>query len=95
MISACGTDLNQSPPLEAAADSLDDFTGVLNAAYYYQQATTTPLAVMGDFRADNMLMDEEPYPAFDRFNPDLAGGDLVGQFFGPYYTFLYLSLIHI
>ena len=93
MISACGTDLNQSPPLEAAADSLDDFTGVLNAAYYYQQATTTPLAVMGDFRADNMLMDEEPYPAFDRFNPDLAGGDLVGQFFGPYYTFLYRAIL--
>jgi hypothetical protein len=93
LISSCGSDLNQSPPLGAAANSLTDFEGVLNAAYYYQQATTTPLAVMGDFRADNMLMDEEPYPAFDRYNPDLGGGDLVGQFFGPYYTNLYKAIL--
>ena len=92
MVSAC-SDLDQSPPLEASAGSLTDFDGLLNAAYYYQQASTTPLAIMGDFRADNMLMAEEPYPAFDRFNPDLAGGDLVGQFFQPYYSFLYKSIL--
>ena len=27
-------------------------------------ASATPMAVMGDFRADNMFMLEEPYPAF-------------------------------
>lgn len=93
LITACDNDLDQFPSNLAEASSLTDFAGVLNAAYYYQQATATPLAVMGDFRADNMLMEEEPYPAFDRFNADLAGGDLVGQFFGPFYTNLYKSIL--
>ncbi len=51
------------------------------------------LAVMGDFRADNMLMREAPYPAFDRFDKDLAGGDLVEQFFRPFYSNLYKSIL--
>jgi len=94
LLIACGrNELDQAPPLEAAASSLESYAGVLNAAYYYQQASTTPLAVMGDFRADNMLMDEEPYPAFDRYNADLAGGDLVGQFFQPFYSNLYKSIL--
>ena len=93
LITACESDLDQIPPLDAEASSLSDFGGVLNAAYYYQQASTTPLAVMGDFRADNMLMAEEPYPAFDRFDADLAGGDLVGQFFRPFYSNLYKSIL--
>ncbi len=92
-LTACDNDLDQVPPLEAEASSLESYAGVLNAAYYYQQASTTPMAVMGDFRADNMLMDEEPYPAFDRFNADLAGGDLVGQFFQPFYSNLYKSIL--
>lgn len=92
-ITACESDLNQIPPLEAEASSLTSYTEVLNAAYHYQQATTTPLAIMGDFRADNMLMIEEPYPAFDRFNADLAGGDLVEQFFRPFYSNLYKSIL--
>lgn len=91
-ITAC-EDLDQFPELEAEASSLTSYEGVLNAAYYYQQASTTPLAIMGDFRADNMLMDEEPYPAFDRFNADLAGGDLVEQFFRPFYSNLYKSIL--
>lgn len=90
---ACDNDLDQLPPLDAEASSLTSFGEVLNAAYYYHAATTTPLAVMGDFRADNMKMDEEPYPAFDRYNADLAGGDLVGQFFRPYYSNLYKSIL--
>jgi len=94
LLIACGrNDLDQAPPLEASSASLDNYAGVLNAAYYYQQASTTPMAVMGDFRADNMLMEEEPYPAFDRFNSDLAGGDLVGQFFQPFYSNLYKSIL--
>ncbi len=92
-LTACVEDLEQFPPLDAEASSLTSFGGVLNAAYYYQQASTTPLAVMGDFRADNMLMAEEPYPAFDRFDADLAGGDLVEQFFRPFYSNLYKSIL--
>ena len=63
LITACDNDLDQAPPNIASSDSLEDFTGVLNAAYFYQHASVTPMAVMGDFRADNAFMDEEPYPA--------------------------------
>ncbi len=93
LITACNNDLDQVPPKQLESSSLTDYAGVLNAAYYYQQASATPLAVMGDFRADNMLMDEEPYPAFDRYNSDLAGGDLVEQFFRPFYSNLYKSIL--
>ena len=93
LITACDNDLNQVPPLDAEASSLTTFAEVLNAGYYYQQASATPMAIMGDFRADNMLMAEEPYPAFDRFNADLAGGDLVEQFFRPFYSNLYKSIL--
>ena len=93
LVTACNNDLDQVPPKQIESSSLTDFKSVLNAAYYYQTGTPTPLAVMGDFRADNMLMDEEPYPAFDRFNSDLAGGDLVEQFFRPFYSNLYKSIL--
>src|SRR5690606_17739097 len=93
LLVSCENDLNQFPPLEAEANSLTNYGGVLNAAYYYHQASTTPMAVMGDFRADNMLMKEEPFPAFDRYNKDLAGGDLVEQFFRPFYRNLYKSIL--
>jgi len=91
LITACDNDLDQAPPNIASSDSLEDFGGVLNAAYYYQHASVTPMAVMGDFRADNAFMDEEPYPAFDRFNSDLT--DMEDQFFGPFYTALYRSIL--
>lgn len=93
LITACDNDLDQFPPKQLESSSLTDYAGVLNAAYHYQTGTPTPLAIMGDFRADNMLMDEEPYPAFDRFNADLAGGDLVEQFFRPFYTNLYKAIL--
>ena len=91
LVTACDNDLDQSPPNIASSDSLDDFGGVLNAAYFYQLGTTSPMAVMGDFRADNGLMQEEPYPSFDRFNGDLV--DMEDQFFGPFYTALYKSIL--
>lgn len=84
-------DLDQSPPNIASSNSLTDFAGVLNAAYYYQLGSVTPMAVMGDFRADNALMEEEPFPSFDRFNGDLV--DMEDQFFGPFYTALYRSIL--
>ncbi|TMM56739.1 RagB/SusD family nutrient uptake outer membrane protein [Maribacter algarum] len=93
LITACDNDLDQIPPKQIEASNLTDYNGALNAAYHYQTGTPTPLAIMGDFRADNMLMDEEPYPAFDRFNSDLAGGDLVEQFFRPFYSNLYKAIL--
>lgn len=93
LITACAKDLNQVPPLEAETSSLTSYAGVLNAAYFYQQATATPMAVMGDFRADNMLMREAPFTAFDKYDADLAGGDLVGQFFRPFYSTLYKAIL--
>ncbi|MEP2935959.1 MAG: RagB/SusD family nutrient uptake outer membrane protein [Gilvibacter sp.] len=89
--SACTTDLDQVPPNIAASGSLTEFDGVLNAAYFYQHGSATPMAVMGDFRADNALMEEEPYPAFDRFTMDLTA--MEDQFFGPFYTALYKSIL--
>ncbi|GGG14546.1 membrane protein [Dokdonia pacifica] len=88
---ACSTDLDQAPPNIASSGSLTDFSGVLNAAYFYQLGIVTPVAVMGDFRADNALMEEEPFPAFDRFNSDLT--DMEDQFFGPLYTAAYRSIL--
>ncbi|MGB5316515.1 MAG: RagB/SusD family nutrient uptake outer membrane protein [Robiginitalea sp.] len=90
-VAACDSDLDQVPPNIASSDSLEDFEGVVNAAYFYQHGSVTPMAVMGDFRADNALMDEEPYPEFDRFGPDLTV--MEDQFFGPFYTALYKSIL--
>jgi len=90
-ITACNNDLDQVPPNIATSDSLTDFDGVLNAAYFYQLGSVTPLAVMGDFRADNALMIEEPYPSFDRYNSDLL--DMEDQFFEPFYIALYRSIV--
>jgi len=89
-ITAC-EDLEQVPSNIANSDSLTDFEGVLNAAYYYQLGSVTPMAVMGDFRADNALMIEEPFPSFDRFNSDLL--DMEDQFFEPFYIALYRSIL--
>ncbi|MEM1121806.1 MAG: RagB/SusD family nutrient uptake outer membrane protein [Bacteroidota bacterium] len=90
-MTACVDDLEQFPSNIASSDSLDDYAGVLSAAYFYQHGSVTPMAVMGDFRADNAVMEEEPYPAFDRFDGDLV--DMEDQFFGPFYTALYKSIL--
>jgi len=84
-------DLDQSPPNIASADSLTDFDGVLNAAYYYQLGTVTPMAVMGDFRADNAYMFESPYDEFDQFDNGLI--QMEEQFFGPFYTACYKAVL--
>jgi hypothetical protein len=91
LTTACDNDLDQVPPNIASSESLEDFSGVLNAAYFYLRGAATPMAVMGDFRADNAKMFEEPYPAFDRYNGDLT--IMEDQFFGPFYTALYKSII--
>jgi len=83
--------LEQEPSNNQSTESLTDLTGVLNAAYYYQIGTVTPMAVMGDFRADNAYMDESPYSDFDVFNSDLPS--MEEQFFGPFYTASYRSIL--
>jgi tetratricopeptide (TPR) repeat protein len=83
--------LQQTPENIANSDSLTDFGGVLNAAYYYQLGSVTPMAVMGDFRADNAQMQEEPYSSFDRYNSDLL--DMEDQFFEPFYIAMYRSIL--
>ncbi len=93
LITACDNELDQTPPKELESSALTNFTPVLYAAYHYQTGAATPLVVMGDFRADNMLMDEEPFLAIDRYNADLAGGDLVEQFFRPFYSNLYKAIL--
>lgn len=90
MASACEK-LDQAPPNIASSNSLTDLSGVLNAAYYYQLGTVTPMAVMGDFRADNAVMLEPPYTEFDIFGPNLTA--MEDQFFGPFYTALYKSIL--
>jgi len=84
-------DLDQAPPNIASANSLTDFDGVLNAAYYYQLGTVTPMAVMGDFRADNAYMFEAPYDEFDQFDSDLV--QMEEQFFSPFYTACYKAIL--
>lgn len=89
-MTAC-EDLDQVPPNIASSGSLTDYDGVLNAAYFYQHGSVTPMAVMGDFRADNALMLEPPYTEFDEYGPALT--DMEEQFFGPFYTALYKSIL--
>ncbi len=91
LLTACENELDQSPPNIASASSLTDYTGVLNAAYYYQIGSVSSMAVMGDFRADNALMFEPPYTEFDEFDSDLPA--MEDQFFGPFYTALYKSIL--
>lgn len=91
MFTACENELDQAPPNIASSSSLTDFDGVLNAAYFYQLGSVTPMAVMGDFRADNALMFEPPYTDFDVFTADLP--TMEDQFFGPFYTALYKSIL--
>jgi len=91
VVSACSTDLDQSPSNIASPESLTDFDGVLNAAYNYQTGSATPIAVMGDFRADNTQFDESPHNSFATFNGDVS--TMEGNFFQPFYAALYKSIL--
>ena len=90
-MTACESDLDQFPPNIASSNSLTDFGGVLNAAYFYHRGSVTPMAVMGDFRADNAFMDEDPFTEFDLYGPNLTV--MEDQFFGPFYTALYKAIL--
>ncbi|WP_199271509.1 RagB/SusD family nutrient uptake outer membrane protein [Cellulophaga sp. L1A9] len=93
LLAACDNDLDQTPPLDIETSTLTDFSGVLNAAYYYQTGVVTPQAMMGEFRSDNVAADEDPYLSWKTFNSDLAGLDMKGPVFGPFYTNLYKSIL--
>ncbi|RTY91256.1 RagB/SusD family nutrient uptake outer membrane protein [Flavobacterium sp. GSN2] len=88
----CSSDLDQVPAVNPQSDSLTDFTNVLYAAYYYQVNAVTPLAVMGDFRADNANMDEAPFTDFDSFGNNAIKSQ-EAQFFRPFYSTLYKSIL--
>ena len=83
--------LDQEPLNLLSSSALTEYDGVLNAAYYYQLGAVTPMAVMGDFRADNAYMEEAPFDDFDKFTPGLTSQE--NQFFGPFYTALYKSIL--
>jgi len=88
---SCSDELDQYPDNIAGSESLTDFTGVLNAAYYYQLTAVTPLAIMGEFRADNAFMFEPPYTEFDLFTNNLTA--MEDEFFRPVYSGLYKSIL--
>ncbi len=90
LLAAC-EDLDQFPPNIASSDSLTEFEGALNAAYYYQLEAVTPMAIMGEFRSDNAFMDEAPYSEFDEYDNGLTA--MEDQFIGPFYTALYKSIL--
>jgi len=90
-ITSCSSDLDQIPAVDPQADGLTNFTNVLNAAYFYQTASVTPMAVMGDFRADNAFMFESPYTDYDVFNANLLSQEV--QFTRPFYAALYKSIL--
>ncbi|WP_081959084.1 RagB/SusD family nutrient uptake outer membrane protein [Algibacter lectus] len=93
LLTACDNDLEQSPELDLEASKLVEFEPVLNAAYYYQTGVAMPQLVMGDFRADNMLMLENPHTSIDTYDSDLGGGDMAGAFFSPVYSNLYKAIL--
>ncbi|MBJ7880612.1 RagB/SusD family nutrient uptake outer membrane protein [Gelidibacter salicanalis] len=93
LVTACDNDLDQSPALDLEASNIEDYAPVLNAAYYYHTGVAMPQLVMGDFRADNMLMIESPFTTMDTYNADLEGGDMSGAFFSPVYSNLYKSIL--
>lgn len=91
VLAAC-EDLDQYPDNIASSTTLNEFGGVLNAAYYYHLGAVTPLAVMGEFRSDNAYMAESPYTEFDKF----SGTELLTQeiqFFRPFYAQLYKAIL--
>ncbi|MCG9791790.1 RagB/SusD family nutrient uptake outer membrane protein [Flavobacterium algicola] len=92
LTTACSSDLDQVPSVDPKSESLTDFTNVLYAAYYYQVNAVTPLAVMGDFRADNANMDEAPNTDFDSFNSNAIKSQ-EALFFRPFYSTMYKSIL--
>ena len=96
LMTSCDNELDQVPLVDLEANNLEDYAGVLNAAYYYHTGAVTPQAVMGEFRADNLTFefdDEPPYPDFHTYNSDLGGLAISEIYFRPFYRDLYKSIL--
>ena len=93
LFTSCDNDLEQTPALDLESSNLEVYGPVLNAAYYYHTGVAMSQVVLGDFRADNMLMLEDPFTSLDTYDPDLSGGDMTEAFFNPIYTNLYKSIL--
>lgn len=90
---SCSTDLDQVPPNLGDASSITDYEPVLFAAYSYQNQSVAPMAIFGDFRADNAFFDEE-FEAFDEFtSPSPLAATASSAFLDPFYVALYKSIL--
>lgn len=89
---ACDNDLDQLPDNIITTENVPTFGEVLNAGYFYHRNMVSPMGVISDFRSDNALMDEEPFPAFDRFTGvELNVHEI--QFFQPLYADGYQAIV--
>ncbi len=93
LITACSTDLDQSPPNFASSDTLVDYEPILFAAYGYHFDAVSPMAIFGDFRSDNAFFDETPYTDFDEFGSNALTSSMSEDFFRPFYAALYKSIL--
>lgn len=92
-MTACSVDLDQVPPNFSSSDSLTDYEPVLFAAYGYHFDAIAPMAVFGDFRADNARFDETPFTDFDQFGTNALTTSMTVDFFRPFYSTLYKSIL--
>lgn len=92
LVTAC-TDLDQNPPNVSSSDALTEFESVLFAAYGYHFDAVGPMAVFGDFRADNAFFDETPFTDFDEFGSNNLTSSMSSDFFRPFYSTLYKSIL--
>lgn len=92
-LAACSTDLEQVPANKADANSITDYEPVLFAAYAYHAEAVAPMAIFGDFRADNCFFDETPFTDFDEFGNNNLTSSMTADFFQPFYAALYQSII--
>lgn len=93
LVTACTSDLDQVPGNLGDANAISDYTPVLFAAYSYQNQAVAPMAIFGDFRADNALFDEE-FTDFDKFDaPSPLAATASSAFLDPFYVALYNSIL--
>lgn len=92
-ITACSTDLDQTPDNASSSDTLTDYEPVLRAAYGYHFDAVGPMAIFGDFRSDNALFDETPFTDFDMFGNNNLTSSMTNDFFKPFYAALYKSIL--
>jgi len=93
LVTSCNIDLDQTPPNFSSSESLTDYQAILFAAYGYHFDAVAPMAVFGDFRADNCLFDETPFTDFDQFGSNNLTASMSNDFFRPFYAAMYKSIL--